>query len=105
MNTGVVGGADLLSRPFIATRSSDKGRAAGATLMADEANFLDLPNCSVWLNYEYPQVNPSPENIVATEQSGLVKLYFQLRHRADLSRRCSALLAHPSWHDHPPSSG
>ena len=36
------------------------------------------------MNYEYPQVNPTPENLVATERSGLVKLYFPLRHRGDL---------------------
>jgi uncharacterized protein (TIGR02118 family) len=69
---------------FIAAVGSDEGRAAGAALLADEKTFIDLPNSPIWLNYEYPQVNPTPENLVATERSGLVKLYFPLRHRGDL---------------------
>jgi uncharacterized protein (TIGR02118 family) len=70
---------------FLAATSSKAGRAAGAAMLADERNFMDLPNCVGWLNYEYPQVNPSPENLVATERSSLVKLYFPLRHLESLS--------------------
>ena len=33
--------------------------------------------------YTYQDLKTSPENIVATEQSGLVKLYFSLRRRAE----------------------
>ena len=36
------------------------GRRAGAELLADEAEFIDLPPSPLWLAYEYPQVNPRP---------------------------------------------
>jgi hypothetical protein len=61
------------------------GRRAGAALLADEAEFIDLPASPLWLAHEYPQVNPTPETIVARPMSRLVKLHFPLRHRADLS--------------------
>jgi uncharacterized protein (TIGR02118 family) len=70
---------------FVAATGSDAGQAAGAALLADEATFIDLPRSPIWLCYEYPQVNPTPETIVATELSSLVKLYFPLRHRSDLT--------------------
>jgi uncharacterized protein (TIGR02118 family) len=63
---------------------SDGGRAAGAELLEDEGRFIDLPNSPLWLGYEYPQINPSPENIVARERSPIVKLYFPLRARSEL---------------------
>ena len=43
-----------------ATLASDAGRAAGAALLAGEAEFIDLPQSPLWFAYEYPQVNPSP---------------------------------------------
>jgi len=61
---------------------SGPGQAAGRALVEDEARFIDLPNSPLWLAYEYPQVNPS-EDIVAREGSGLVKLFFALRHPAN----------------------
>src|SRR6516162_5373682 len=56
------------------------GQAAGSELLEDEKQFIDLPNSPLWLNYEYPQVNPIPEDLVAREYSSLVKLFFCLRH-------------------------
>jgi uncharacterized protein (TIGR02118 family) len=70
---------------LVAASGSDAGRAAGAALVADEARFIDLAASPLWLAHEYPQVNPSPENIVARERSGVVKLYFPLRHLPSLS--------------------
>ncbi len=64
---------------------TEGGRRAGAELLEDERNFIDLPASPMWLNYEYPQVNPSPEIIVARERSTIVKLYFPLRSLPDLS--------------------
>ena len=58
---------------------SDAGADAAAALLEDEARFIDLPRSPLWLGHEYPQVNPTPENLVATPRSGLVKLYFPLR--------------------------
>ncbi|MBL7166164.1 MAG: EthD domain-containing protein [Dehalococcoidales bacterium] len=64
---------------------SEQGQAAARQLVEDEAKFIDLPNSPLWLGYEYPQVNPSPENLVATEMCSLVKFYFPLRHLASLT--------------------
>jgi uncharacterized protein (TIGR02118 family) len=65
--------------------ATEAGRKAAAALVADEEKFIDLPNSPLWLNHEYPQVNPTPENIVARERSGIVKLHFPLRFRSELS--------------------
>ncbi len=62
--------------------ATDAGRRAGALLLDDEKKFIDLPNSPLYLNYEYPQVNPGPENLLAREMSPLVKLHFPLRHHA-----------------------
>ncbi len=67
-----------------ATRSKE-GREVDQILRDDEQHFIDLERSVAWFNYEYPQVNPTPENIVATERSSLVKLYFPLRHLGSMS--------------------
>ena len=59
---------------------SEEGQAAGDELLEDERRFIDLPSSPLWFNHEYPQVNPTPENLVATERSPYVKLFFCLRH-------------------------
>ncbi|HBV25444.1 MAG TPA: hypothetical protein DEB44_05895 [Acidimicrobiaceae bacterium] len=59
--------------------SSDDGRLVDRLLREDEEKFIDLKHSVAWFNYEYPQVNPTPENVVATERSSLLKLYFPLR--------------------------
>ncbi|MFN0146314.1 MAG: EthD domain-containing protein [Dehalococcoidia bacterium] len=64
---------------LVAASGSATGRAAGAALLADEATFIDLPRSPLWLNHEYPQVNPVPENIVARERNAIVKLFYCLR--------------------------
>ena len=60
------------------------GRAAGAALLEDERRFIDLPRSPLWLAHEYPQINPAPE-VVARERTGVVKLYFPLRHLPSLT--------------------
>jgi uncharacterized protein (TIGR02118 family) len=62
-----------------ASLGSSAGQAAAKELLDDEAKFIDLPNSPLWLAYEYPQINPS-EDIVARPSSGLVKIFFPLRH-------------------------
>jgi len=64
---------------------SAAGQAAGRELLEDETKFIDLPNSPLWLAYEYPQVNPVLEELVAREHSSLVKLFFCLRHPPNLS--------------------
>ena len=70
---------------------TEDGRRAGEALLEDEKNFIDLPASPLWLNYEYPQVNPSPEIIVARERSTIVKLYFPLRSLPSLSEEAAQL--------------
>lgn len=68
-----------------AALGSSAGQAAGAELLADEAKFIDLPNSPLHMGYEYPQINPTPENIVASPKSDIIKLYFPLRHLKNLN--------------------
>jgi hypothetical protein len=74
-----------------ATVGNAAGRAAAAELLEDEQRFIDLPNSPLWFAYEYPQVNPLPEELVAREHSSLVKLFFCLRHPAQLSEEQAQL--------------
>lgn len=64
---------------------TEAGIAAGAALLADEATFIDLPQSPLWFAYEYPQVNPSPENIVASVKSNIVRVFFPLRQQPQIS--------------------
>ncbi len=68
-----------------AAMASDAGKAAGAALLKDEAKFINLPESPLWFAYEYPQVNPSPENVVASTKSNIVRVFFPLRHKAELT--------------------
>jgi hypothetical protein len=61
------------------------GQAAAKELVEDEGRFIDLAQSPLWFAYEYPQVNPTPEELVARENSSLLKLFFCLRHPASLS--------------------
>jgi uncharacterized protein (TIGR02118 family) len=70
---------------LISTFTGAAGQAASRELLEDEAKFIDLPNSPLWLNYEYPQVNAAPEDLVAREHSPLVKLFFCLRHPSNLT--------------------
>ncbi len=67
------------------------GQAAAQELVEDEARFIDLARSPLWFNYEYPQVNPIPEEMVARESSPLVKIFFCLRHPEHLSREQAQL--------------
>jgi uncharacterized protein (TIGR02118 family) len=64
---------------LLAALETEAGQAAAAALLEDEQRFIDLPHSPLWVGYEYPQVNPSPENIVARVRSNIMKLYFPLR--------------------------
>jgi hypothetical protein len=67
------------------TMVTDAGKAAGAALLEDERKFIDLPNSPLWLAYEYPQVNPAPENVVARVKSNVLRVFFPLRHVASMT--------------------
>ncbi len=96
---------DLLQVAF----ASPEGEKAGAQLLEDEAKFIDLPNSPLWLNCEYPQVNPTPENIVASVKSNIVKIHFPLRHQTSIPEdevRAYWLQNHgPIIRSHAPASG
>ena len=68
-----------------AALGSAAGQAAGAVLLEDEKQFIDLPQSPLWFAYEYPQVNPAPENVVARVKSNVVRVFFPLRHKQELS--------------------
>ena len=63
------------SEQALADQSSDAARAAGAALLEDEKTFIDLANSPIWFAYEYPQINPSPENIIASPKSNIVRVF------------------------------
>lgn len=69
---------------LLAATESSAGQDALGLLLEDEAKFIDLPNSPLWVGYEYPQVNPTPENIVARTRTNLAKLYFPLRCPKDM---------------------
>lgn len=68
-----------------AAMASEAGQAAGAALLEDEAGFIDLPQSPLWFAYEYPQVSPSGDNAVARVKSNVVRVFFPLRHKQELT--------------------
>lgn len=60
------------------TALSDKRAALDAELYLDEKLFIDHAESSGWLAVDHPQINPSPETIIATPESSVVKLYYVL---------------------------
>jgi hypothetical protein len=61
---------------------SAEGQAAAAELVEDEKKFIDLKHSPAWFCYELPQINPSPENIVAAPKSPIYKTYYVFNHHA-----------------------
>ena len=55
---------------------SEAGRLAARELVEDEKRFIDLPRSPIYLATELPQVNPTPENIVAREESTIIKICY-----------------------------
>ncbi len=64
---------------------NEAAAAAGAALLEDEAKFIDLPNSPLWFAYEYPQINPSPETVIARPKSNVLRVFFPLRHQTQIS--------------------
>ncbi len=65
--------------------STAAGRHAASELLEDEKRFIDFSRSSVWFAIELPQVNPTPEDLVATENSPIVALFYCFRHLPTLS--------------------
>ncbi len=72
-----------------ATLATPAAESAGARLLEDEARFIDLPNSPLWFAYEYPQVNPTPENVIARPKSNVIRVFFPLRHKETLSEEAA----------------
>lgn len=64
---------------FVAAGRTSAGKAAGARLLEDEAQFIDLPRSPLWLAHDLPQINPAGDPIVARPHSTVAKLHFPLR--------------------------
>jgi uncharacterized protein (TIGR02118 family) len=62
-----------------------QGREAAEELLEDERKFIDLSRSSIYWATEVPQINPTPENIVAREETPIIKLCFFGHHRPELS--------------------
>ncbi len=72
-------------RALMENMQTEASKKASAALLEDEAKIIDLPNSPLWFAYEYPQINPSPENVVAREKSNIVRVFFPLRHKSELT--------------------
>lgn len=64
---------------------SPEGQEAVQALVEDEKNFIDLKHSPGWYCYDVPQINPIPENVIATEKSPVVKFYYVFQHHAHQS--------------------
>lgn len=67
-------------KTLLESAQSSAHRDAAAALLEDERKFIDLPNSPLWFAYEYPQVNPAPENVIAHPKSSIARVFFPLRH-------------------------
>lgn len=63
---------------------SEANRDAGAALLEDEKKFIDLAHSPLWFAYEYPQINPSPEHILARQKNNILRVFFPLRHKQEI---------------------
>ena len=66
------------------TLKTEAGLRAGKLLLDDEKKFIDLESSPLWFAYEYPQINPTPETILAEAGSSIKKVFFPLRHKLHL---------------------
>ena len=65
------------------SQTSESAIKASTELLEDEKQFIDLAQSPGWIGYECPQINPSPENLVATPDSPYAKFYYLLNHPED----------------------
>lgn len=61
------------------------GKKAAEELLEDERKFIDFSRSSIYWATEVPQINPTPENIVAREETPIIKVCFFGHHRPELS--------------------
>ncbi len=76
---------------------SPEGQKAAEELLEDEKKFIDFSRSSIYWATEVPQINPTPENLVARVETPIIKLCFFGHHKPELSREeAGSLLAHAS---------
>ena len=69
-----------------AEANTTQRQEAALELLEDERKFIDFTRSSMWMATDVPQINPTPENIVASEDSAIVKLFYVLRRLPNLTR-------------------
>lgn len=65
--------------------STPAGRHAAEEILEDEHHWIDFAHSAMWFAMELPQVNPTPETLVATETSPLICFVACVRHLPALS--------------------
>jgi uncharacterized protein (TIGR02118 family) len=66
--------------------ATPEGQAAASELLEDERQFIDFSRSSLWFATDIPQINPTPENFVATERNTIIKLFYVFHRLPNLSR-------------------
>ena len=69
----------------IRSNNSQEATEAAMELLEDEKKFIDLPHSPGWLAYEIPQINPTPEMLVASPDRPVNKFYYVLHQLSHLS--------------------
>jgi uncharacterized protein (TIGR02118 family) len=65
--------------------STPAGQHAAEEILDDEHHFIDFARSTMWFAMEVPQVNPTPETLVATETSSLLCFVACVQHLPTLS--------------------
>jgi len=63
-----------------------EGQKAAEELLEDEKKFIDMSRSSIYWATEVPQINPTPENLVARVETPIIKLCFFGHIKPELSR-------------------
>ena len=65
---------------------SPEGQKAAEEALEDEKKFIDFSRSSIYWATEVPQINPTPENLVARVETPIIKLCFFGHIKPELSR-------------------
>lgn len=63
---------------------TEQGRHAMQEIVADEQRFVDGAASPLWFAHEYPQVSVLRERAVARPKTGIMKVHFAMRPKAEL---------------------
>lgn len=65
--------------------STKAGQTAGAALIADEKKFIDMSRSLMYLGTDVPQINPTPETLVAGPETPILKFVSFLWQKPEVS--------------------